>query len=308
MNAPRDISVTAPFGQALERVKTVLFQPFDVAKWFVIGFCAWLAYLGQGGFHGGFNYGGGGHGHGGNNLKAELNHAWQYVLHNLGWILPLAIGVVLVLLALWLVVLWLSSRGRFMFLHCVALNTAEVAVPWQKHAKPANSLFLFRIVLALLGLCTVLPAVVGMGLIIVRMIARETATVGGVAGAAGLLLGVVLLAIVFWIVGRLLRDFVVPIQFLRGSGCMAAWREAGALIRSDLLHFVLYLLFRIALGIGIAIALIIVVLATCCCAGCLFALPYLGTVLLLPVLVLERSYSIYYLAQYGPEYNVFPTR
>ncbi len=306
MITPRDISVTAPFGQALGGVKKVLFQPFDVAKWFVIGFCAWLAYLGEGGFHGGFNYGGGGHGHGGTNLQAEFEHARTYVVNNLGWILPLAITLVLVGLAIGLVVLWLSSRGRFMFLHCVALNTAEVAVPWRKYAKPANSLFLFRIVLALLGLVTVLPAIVGVVLIIARMVIRQTATVGGVAGAAGLVLGLMLLGVAFWVVERLLRDFVVPVQYLRGAGCMAAWREVGALVRSDLLHFVLYLLFRIALGIGIAVALIIVVLATCCCAGCLFALPYLGTVLLLPVLVLERSYSIYFLAQYGPEYSVFP--
>jgi hypothetical protein len=33
----------------LERVKRVLFQPFDLGKWFIIGFCAWLAFLGDGG-------------------------------------------------------------------------------------------------------------------------------------------------------------------------------------------------------------------------------------------------------------------
>jgi len=25
---------------------------------------------------------------------------------------------------------WLHSRGEFMFLHCVAVNRAEVAAPW----------------------------------------------------------------------------------------------------------------------------------------------------------------------------------
>jgi hypothetical protein len=34
-------------------------------------------------------------------------------------------------------------------------------------------------------------------------------------------------------------------------------------------------------------------------------IPYIGTVLLLPVAVFKRSYSIYYLAQYGPPYDVF---
>jgi hypothetical protein len=49
-----------------------------------------------------------------------------------------------------------------------------------------------------------------------------------------------------------------------------------------------------------------VVLVTCCCAGCLLLLPYLGTVLLLPVLVFKRAYPLYFLAQFGPEYDVFP--
>ncbi len=35
-------------------------------------------------------------------------------------------------------------------------------------------------------------------------------------------------------------------------------------------------------------------------------LPFVGTVLLLPVLIFKRAYSLYYLAQYGPQYDVFP--
>ncbi|GEM_PF-2401405 len=38
--------------------------------------------------------------------------------------------------------------------------------------------------------------------------------------------------------------------------------------------------------------------------GCLLAIPFLGTVLLLPILVFERAYSIHYLAQYGSGYDV----
>ena len=34
-------------------------------------------------------------------------------------------------------------------------------------------------------------------------------------------------------------------------------------------------------------------------------LSRLGTVLLLPVIMFKRAYSLHYLAQYGPAYNVF---
>ncbi len=77
------------------------------------------------------------------------------------------------------------------------------------------------------------------------------------------------------------------------------------MLRGNVVNFVLYLLFRIVVAIAIAVIVIVVVLATCCLAGCLLLLPYLGTVFLLPILVFERAYSLYYLAQFGPEYDVF---
>jgi len=120
-----------------------------------------------------------------------------------------------------------------------------------------------------------------------------------------LVLVMIPLGVIFWIIGRLTRDFVVPLQFLHRSRCLAAWRELGGMLRGNLGHLVLYLLFRIVLAMAIAVVLVGVVLVTCCIAGCLLALPYLGTVLLLPILVFERAYSLHYLAQFGPDYDVF---
>src|SRR5690348_7325494 len=123
---PPEISVTTPVSAALERVKQVLFRPFDLGKWFAIGFCAWLAQLGE---NGGGNYNfhtGGGDGKSWRHLRHDLEHAWEYVVSNLFWIIPAVLALVLVCLALWLVFTWLNSRGKFMFLHCVALDKAEV--------------------------------------------------------------------------------------------------------------------------------------------------------------------------------------
>ena len=52
--AERNIEIFKPFGEAFELMKKILFQPFDLKKWLVVGFGAWLANLGGGG--GGFNY------------------------------------------------------------------------------------------------------------------------------------------------------------------------------------------------------------------------------------------------------------
>src|SRR5215472_6438463 len=48
------IEIFKPFGEAFELMKKILFQPFDLKKWLVIGFAAWLANLASGG--GGFNF------------------------------------------------------------------------------------------------------------------------------------------------------------------------------------------------------------------------------------------------------------
>jgi len=305
---PREISVAEPVAPALERVKQMLFKPFDLAKWITIGFCAWLAGLGESGGGGGGNFNTGNHFGDHNGQPAEqfrqfYHKASDYVMFNLGWIIPVAILLVLMGAAMWLLVLWLNSRGKFMFLHCVALDKAEVAEPWSKFANEANSLFRFRIVLGLIGMILTLPLVVFMLLAILRMFLNGEADVAGVLTAVGLGLGLLLVAVVFAIIHKFLVDFVVPIQYLRGGSCLAAWRELFALLAEHPGSFVLYLLFQIVLGMAISMLVLAVVLVTCCCAGCLLLLPFIGTVLLLPVLVFKRAYPLYYFAQYG--YDVF---
>ncbi len=301
---PREINVVEPISPALERVKRVLFQPFDLGKWCIIGFCAWLAFLGErGGCGAGFNGPGGG-GHGGN-FRHDFEQAKDYVLSNLEWIIPLAAFLVVVILGLGLLFLWLNSRGKFMFLHCVALDKAEVSKPWSQFAHEGNSLFLFRLGLALIGWVLTVPLVVLIVVMIFRMVQRGEPDVGGILGAAGLALMLIAVAIVFAIIRKLTTDFVVPIMFLRRSRCLKAWRELWSLLSANAGQFILYFLFSIVLAMVIGLMVMVVMFATCCCC-CLMLLPYVGTVLLLPVLMFKRCYSLCFLAQFGPEYDVFP--
>lgn len=304
---PRHLSVIDPVGRALDRVKLVLFQPFDLGKWFVIGFSAWLAFLGEGGGGGGgFNFDFPfGSSHQGRGARHELERAWDFVVSNCYWILPLVVAVVVLCLVLWVLFTWLSSRGRFMFLHCVALNKAEVVEPWNRFGREANSLFLFRIVLGLISMVLILPLVALGAVIGWKMFAAGRPTVPGVLELVGLVLGVILLAILFTLIEKLTTDFVVPLMYLRRRLCRECWGELLGLLRTYAGEFILWLLFQIVLGIAIAAIVVAVILLTCCCAGCLMAIPYLGTVLLLPILIFGRSYSLHYLAQFGSDYDVF---
>ncbi len=312
-NSHQEISVTEPVSPAFERVKTMLFKPFDLGKWFTIGFCAWLAVLGEGGSTGGginnsFNYNSN-NGNGGaaaDSLRHDYHQVRDFVLNNLNWIIPAAAGAMILLIAMWLLILWLSSRGRFMFLHCVALDKAEVGEPWNKFECEANSLFWFRLVMGLIGLVVMMPMLAVIAGLIVRMVLRGEPDVGGIMAASGLGLVFIVLAMGFALIHKFTDDFVVPILFLRGGRCLAAWREFFGLLAQNAGLFTLYILFQIVLGMAIGIIVLGAILITCCIAGCLMFLPYIGTVVLLPVLVFKRSYSLYFLAQFGPGYDVFP--
>jgi len=112
---PFQVSVTNPLTPAFEKVRRLLFEPFDLGKWFILGFCVWLAQLGR--------FGGGGTGFrfdGRRSIHAAIAELRDYVLNNLNWILPLASLLFVLALAVWLAFTWLSSRGQFMVLHDVA--------------------------------------------------------------------------------------------------------------------------------------------------------------------------------------------
>jgi len=312
-NRPREIRVTEIIEPAYERVKLMLFKPFDLTKWIVIGFCAWLAGLGEAGGGGSYNPGGNfnnsnnnHNSHPADQLREFYQKASDFVLANLVWIIPVAIFVVVIGMVIWLVLLWLSSRGKFMFLHCVALDRAEVEVPWRKFANAAHSLLWFRAGLGLAGMILILPMLVLIGVSIVRMVLQGSPDLGGMMVSIGLGLMLIFFSIVCALIQKFLVDFVVPIMYLRGSGCLAAWRELGRLLSAHPGAFVLYILFQIVLKMASAAIVVTAILITCCIAGCFLLLPFVGTVLMLPILIFKRAYALYFLAQFGPEYDVFP--
>jgi hypothetical protein len=109
--------------------------------------------------------------------------------------------------------------------------------------------------------------------------------------------------IAFGIIGALLEDFVVPVMYRRGVRTVEAW----GVFRREVLPgngwaIVRFYLLKVLLGIAIGVAAILVT----CCTCCLAALPYLGTVILLPIYVFVRSYSLSFLEQCGEEWRFFP--
>jgi hypothetical protein len=284
------IEIFKPFGEAFELMKIILFQPFDLKRWLVIGFAAWLASLGAGG-GGSFNYGP----NGGENMR-KVNAAISQIPQP---ILVLGISL-LIIFVLVLVVLfaWLRARGGFMFIDCIVRNRGAIAEPWREFQKEGNSYFLFLLVIGLgllifaglLSLPLVLPTIKTHAFLRHYNLYLISALAGWIC--------VMVLLILAW---SLIASFIAPIMYRRHC---SAWKGFTMVIKLIAAHpgeMVLYCLFWIVLALATAMVACFAACATCCIA----VIPYVGTVILLPIFVLLRTFSLLFLRQFGPDYDVW---
>jgi hypothetical protein len=96
---------------------------------------------------------------------------------------------------------------------------------------------------------------------------------------------------------------MVAVMYRRRCGAGEAFRAALSLIYNYPGEITLYCLFWIVLGVASAIAACATVLATCCIA----LIPYIGTVVLLPLFVFLRTFGLRFIRQFGPDYDVWAT-
>jgi hypothetical protein len=191
-----------------------------------------------------------------------------------------------------------------MFLHCVAENRGEVVAPWRKFQWRGDNLFAFRIVLGFI-LFSIIVAGLITGYTYLMRAASAGDALGVVTTLAAVIVGTFVVSIPVIVVTKFTTDFVVPIMYIESVSCVSAWRRLLELLSDNKMRFLLYLLFQIVIWLIVLIVVVGFACVTLGCACCFFALPYIGTVALLPILVFERSYSLYYIRQYGPAFDVF---
>lgn len=290
------IEIFKPFGEGFELMKKILFQPFDLKKWLVIGFGGFLASL-SGGFTSSFNP-----------LSSwstrEDNKAIGDSFHEVWsdgqiewWVIGLiAIGA-LIILALVLVLAWVGARGRFIFTDCIVRNRAAIVAPWKEFRAEANSFFIFS-VLALLTLITF--AIIGvLGLALPLILHGD----GFRPGTALLIAFCVFLFVVACVAFglALTLQLIIPVMYRQRCRAMNAFGQTLRLIAAHPGPVLLYMLFFLVLVIAAAVISCAVTCATCCIA----AIPYVGTVILLPIPVTLGAFSLLFLRQFGPDYDVW---
>jgi hypothetical protein len=306
-----EISYTTPLRRAWQHMRAMLFHPLHLERWLVIGFAAFLANL--------FDTGGGLYSwktrgtslheilpEAGRRLEAVREQA-LVLLDKPIVLFAIAFGLV-VFGVLLLVFAWLSARARFVFLDDVVTGRSEFVEPWNRTGRLGRSLFLW---FAAFSFAWLLP----IGVVAMPFAHGIESLLRGDGFVAPPLLAMVLhgvaagaLAVLLTLVGFLTRQFVVPLMLLHDESATRAWARFWPLFTSHLGEFIAYILFVAVVWIGVGVTLAVAGVATCCIGLVLMVIPYVGTVLLLPIEVTARAYGPMFLAQYGPEWDLFAAR
>jgi hypothetical protein len=308
------------FELAWERMMVILFRPFDLGKWFTIGFSAFLAGLlsGGNGFNGSYNpptktsdFTPSGSFHYYSNVPslpgapggiAGVNGALSFLSAGFG--IFLAALIFFAVVGVMLLILWLGARGQFLLLDNVVRNRGAIAWPWRTYARPGNDLFRLYVLCVVLGLVVLVPLTV-LGVMLALPWFQQNRWPAGVevAGAAVLVLAYLAFITAWSVTLFLFQELGVPLMFRNGISARAAFGETWRLVRRRPGKIFLFVLLRIALFFGLAIVSVI----ACCLTCCVGALPYLGTVAILPALIYVKCFTLDCLAQFGPEYDVWTT-
>jgi hypothetical protein len=333
------VRVLEAISPAWAHVRRVLFQPFDLGRWFILGFLSFLQSLGEGGcgFRG-FDI---------PERKTVQPHDEEVLREILRWIaehLPVVLTIcgvgLLLLIALGLLLMWLSARGTFCYLDCIVTNRAEVRRPWREHRTLANSYFLFQVIVTLVTLAILFILTVPVGVLVFEHLrsqeglraeterSESAGWMGQQIFGTGVLhldidedalsrdpqVWVVLIVWVLLVVGVVLAssilhvvmvDFVAPVQYLTKAGAFEALKAVLGLWTSHLGAFLLYLIVRLGFVLALGCAVVVVGCLTCCVFFCLVSIPVVSQTVLQPVYAFFRTFPLFILRQFGSAWDVF---
>jgi hypothetical protein len=163
-------------------------------------------------------------------------------------------------------------------------------------------LFLFSIIVGFA--CLFVLALIGglAALIAIPDIQDETFGVSAIIAivVGGSLLILYILACI--VLSFIIKVLLIPTMYLKRVGAVEGWKIAwNQLFKSHVWSSILLLLMMFLLAIGAGTIAICAVCATCCIA----ALPYVSSVVLLPITVFFVCYALCYIQQFGSEWTFF---
>ncbi len=290
-----NISVTNPITPAWNHMVRILFKPFAFKKWLALGFCAFLAQCGEqsgSGYNGIQNING----------TRSFDGTKLWIENNVGLFVSMVVGVTLLFLLIGLLIAWISSRGKFMLLDGIVKNRGAIKEPWAEYKKEGNSLFLFSIVLGFI-LLFILALIIGISALIalpdIQSKMFGTSAIIAISAGGASILFYILACIVL---ASIIDILMIPTMYLKRVGAIEGWRIAwNELFKGHVCSFILLILMMILLAIGASTIAMFAICATCCIGS----LPYVSSVLLLPITVFFACYALCYIQQFGEGWSFF---
>lgn len=212
-----------------EWTKTVLFKPFGLKKWLFLCLIGLMA-----GEFSGCNM----------NINLPARQTPHPVIAPAPWLLPVIITAGAAVLLLSILFFWLYSRFSFIFLSSVLKNDASIKAPFGEHRYIGNSFFGWNLFFFL----TIILLFLSAALFLIPLIKVHIILLLPWGFLLFLLIVIVITANVT------VHDLVLPIMFKDKAGIIKAWREAIVIIKREKLNFTKYLLIKLGLRIAAVIA------------------------------------------------------
>ncbi|MDX2177059.1 MAG: hypothetical protein SF028_11380 [Candidatus Sumerlaeia bacterium] len=288
------VSATDPIDGAKEWTGRLLF-PFDLSRWISFSVGLFLAVLSTGLIN--------------VNISPEV---FQGGVQAIGAVVGMCFGIVIALL-----LGWVGAVGEFVFLEYTLTGETDLSSAWARGSAPGTSLFLLHLAAGFVGLVLMAPVSF---IYAERMLAimesveqqggqmepqqvfamlADLFTSSTPLVAAGCCFG--FLAVAF---NTISHDIVVPLMYRWRVSSFRAIGIAFRLMGSNVGVFIGYFAVRFCIGVLFWLTHMVYVLA-CCVAFCLPFIPVVGQVAILPLHMWRRTYTVLFLEQFGPEWEIF---
>ncbi len=249
------LSATDSISPAFEHTRQQLLRPFKLGQWTRLALVGLFAGESCSGGGSGFNFNVPSH--------AGTTHHDFLSIASPSWSLlaPLLVLALIAIPVIWLLLLYLNSRMRFVLFDSVVAKRCEIGKMWRQRRQPALQYFLFQVVVTLAMLSGTV-VLIGVPALIAFLLGwfsppREH--------LAPLILSGIFLFFVFmaWLVLSAVvhvftKDFVVPQMALENISAFDGWRRLWAMMRSDKSGYAGYGGMKVVLAIGAALAVGIV--------------------------------------------------
>ncbi|MBP5510769.1 MAG: DUF4339 domain-containing protein [Kiritimatiellae bacterium] len=308
--------VPSVFGSAVlafRRMRDVLFVSCRFTRWLGIAFCTWLC---------GFNFslrlpnpaksdlGIGSVAHSGGQspdavfkeLQQMFNTAYDTAMQHLHTRTGLIVlfCILCFFLVFTLISFFLRCRGEFMFLHRWYHPDESIQTVWRNSRYAAHHLFRWEVGFYFLSLI-----VLGLTLVYGYRNILQPYLANGKAWDVKFVIPFIWFAsflsvelLTYAAVRSVIREFIVPVMYWQGCPANAAWRSFFSLCWQRPFRLLGYYLLMYVLFLVWFFVYLLAIVGSLFIGGILLALPYVGTVLLLPATFFFRGYSLAFIHQW----------